>query len=433
MALEGTLRDFSLADIFQLIGLQRKTGVLTLQGKDDTVTVTFLDGKVVGADSGSHRLETRLGHVLMKSGMLTQEQLARALEIQKETLQRLGFILTHYQIISNDSLKQALQLQILQIVYRLFRWKDGDYHFSQETTIEYDRDNVVPISAESILMEGARMIDEWPIIEKRIRSSDMVFRKKGAGQEIVVVGGEDVDEVDFEPAASAQRKKKAAGGDKIRISEEEKRVYELLDGKRTVGEIIEMSRLSEFDTSKALYELLTRDLIEEVRVQGQKPVAVAEAPVDESEVAETPVPLPLVLFLAVIAVASVATSFKNPLNSLRPMLVKPPRASAPVEARKAISMERIHTLGEAIEKYSVVNGHLPMRLQDLTPYYISPSLLSDPWGNAYKYLQQPSRYLVIGFSPDGKADTDLFLSRGVDAPTASAPTKQLRGGITLID
>ena len=70
MALEGTLRDFSLADIFQLIGLQRKTGVLTLRGKDDTVTVTFLDGKVVGADSGTHRLETRLGHVLMKSGMM---------------------------------------------------------------------------------------------------------------------------------------------------------------------------------------------------------------------------------------------------------------------------------------------------------------------------------------------------------------------------
>src|SRR5213592_3975513 len=208
MALEGTLRDFSLADIFQLIGLQRKTGVLTLRGKDDNVTVTFLDGKVVGADSASHRLENRLGHVLMKSGMLTQEQLARALEIQKETLQRLGFILTHYQIISNDSLKQALQLQILQIVYRLFRWKDGDYHFSQETTIEYDRDNVVPISAESILMEGARMIDEWPIIEKRIRSYDIVFRKKMTDQEIVVVGAEEADEIDFPTGEATNMRKR---------------------------------------------------------------------------------------------------------------------------------------------------------------------------------------------------------------------------------
>src|SRR6266571_3857086 len=167
MALEGTLKDFSLADIFQLIGLQRKTGVLTLRSKDDTVTVTFLDGKVVGADSLSHRLENRL-----------------------------GFVLTHYGIISADALKQAIQLQILQIVYRLFRWKDGDYHFSQETTIEYDRDNVVPITAESILMEGARMIDEWPIIEKRIRSYDMVFRKKLTDQEIVV--SDEADEVQFD-------------------------------------------------------------------------------------------------------------------------------------------------------------------------------------------------------------------------------------------
>ena len=433
MALEGTLRDFSLADIFQLIGLQRKTGVLTLSGSDDTVTVTFLDGKVVGADSGSHRLETRLGHVLMKSGMLTQDQLSRALEIQKETLQRLGFILTHYQIISNDSLKHALQLQILQIVYRLFRWKDGEYHFSQETTIEYDRDNVVPISAESILMEGARMIDEWPIIEKRIRSSDQVFRRKGSGHEIVVVGGEDVDEVDFEPAGSA-KKKKSGGGEKIRISEEEKQIYDLLDGKRAVSDIIEMSRLSEFDTSKALYELLTRDLIEEVRGAGEA-VAQAAAPVDELAVAETPVPLPLVILLAGIAIASILTSHKNPLkvNSIAPIGVKAARASAPIEALKAISLERIHSLGEAIERYNVINGHLPVRLQDLAPYYISPALLNDPWGNAYKYLQQPSRYLVIGFSPDGKADTDLFLSRGIDTGVASAPTKPQRGGITLID
>src|SRR5882757_2461820 len=263
MALEGTLKDFSLADIFQLIGLQRKTGVLTLRAKDDTVTVTFLDGKVVGADSLSHRLENRLGHVLIRGELLTQDQLNRALEIQKETLQRLGFILVHYGIISVDSLKQAIQLQILQIVFRLFRWKDGDYHFSQETTIEYDRDYVVPVSAESILMEGARMIDEWPIIEKRIRSYDMVFRKKMTDQEIVV--GDEGDEIDFDDQPSSRRRKQPVSSDKIRISREEKVIYDLVDGTQAVGDIVEASRFSEFDTNKSLYELLTRDLIEEVR------------------------------------------------------------------------------------------------------------------------------------------------------------------------
>src|SRR5437764_548006 len=164
MELEGTLRDFSLADIFQLIGLQRKTGVLTLRTKDDTVTVTFLDGKVVGADSLSHRLENRLGHVLIKSGLLQQDQLNRALEIQKET---------------------------------------------------------------------------------------------------VVVGAEEADEVDFD--GTSARKRKGLGADKIRISGEEKAIYDLVDGTVTVADIVEVSRFSEFDTNKALYELLTRDLIEEVK------------------------------------------------------------------------------------------------------------------------------------------------------------------------
>ncbi len=429
MALEGTLRDFSLADIFQLIGLQRKTGVLTLRGKDDTVTVTFLDGKVVGADSLNRRLENRLGTVLMRTGILGQDQLNRALEIQKETLQRLGFILTHYGIISQESLREAIQLQIMQIVYRLFRWKDGDYHFSQETTIEYDRDNVTPISAESILMEGARMIDEWPIIEKRIRSYDMVFRKKLTDQEIVVVGSGEADELDFDHDSTRSRRRGALG-EKIRISQEEKSIYDLVDGTMTVSEIVEVSRLPEFDTNKALYELLTRDLIEELRGARASAVVEAATPVDEVEVAETPVPLPLVVFLALLALASLVTSYKNPLNQIRPLTGG---LSAIGEARKAISMQRIEAVGQAIERYNAVHGRLPRQLQELAPHYISKDMLSDPWGNAYKYLQRPERYIVSGFTGDGKLDPDLILSRTVGAPSAPSVQKPETGGITLID
>jgi hypothetical protein len=431
MALEGTLRDFSLADIFQLIGLQRKTGVLTLRGKDDTVTVTFLDGKVVGADSLNRRLENRLGTVLLKRSFISHDQLNRALEIQKETLQRLGFILTHYGIISQDSLREAIQLQIMQIVYRLFRWKDGDYHFSQETTIEYDRDHVTPISAESILMEGARMIDEWPIIEKRIRSYDMVFRKKLTDQEIVVVGAEDADEIDFDHDHTSRRRGKGGGlHEKIRISQEEKSIYDLVDGTMSVGDIVEVSRLSEFDTNKALYELLTRDLIEEVRGQSAAAVLEMATPVDETEVAETPVPLPLVIFLVALALAALATSFKNPLNSLRPLTGG---ISAISEARKAVSLQRIEALGQAIEKYNETHGILPTQLTDLVPHYVSAKMLRDPWGTEYRYLQRPDRYHVIGFTGESTTDTDLFLSRVIGAPPTATTAPQQTGGITLVE
>jgi hypothetical protein len=429
MALEGTLRDFSLADIFQLIGLQRKTGVLTLRSKEDTVTVTFLDGKVVGADSLDRRLENRLGSVLIRTGYLTQDQLNRALEIQRETLQRLGFILTHYGIISAESLKEAIQLQITQIVYRLFRWHDGDYHFSQETTIEYDRDNVTPISAESILMEGARMIDEWPIIEKRIRSYDMVFRKKLTDQEIVVVGAEDADEIDFDGTASRKRK----GGmlsESIRITQEEKMIYAMVDGTMTVGEIVEVSRLPEFDTNKALYELLTRDLIEEVRGASAAAVLQQATPVDESEVAETPVPLPLVLILVVLAIGSLVTSVRNPLNSIRPLTGG---ISSVNTTRKAISLQRIEAIGQALEKFNDAQGRLPTDLTELVPHYIGRPMMRDPWGNPYKYLQPANRYLVIGFSADGRPDTDLYLERVVGGPAPPAATKVETGGITLVE
>lgn len=429
MALEGTLKDFSLADIFQLIGLQRKTGVLTLRGKDDSVTVTFLDGKVVSADSLNRRLENRLGHVLIKNGTLTTEQLNRALEIQRETLQRLGFILTHYGIISSDSLRNALQMQILQIIYRLFRWKDGEYHFSQETTIEYDRDNVVPITAESILMEGARMIDEWPMIEKRIRSYDMTFRKKDLPEEVSIVVAEDKEDKDFDDTATRRRKAFSAG--RIKISQEENTIFDLVDGKRTVGEIVELSRLSDFDTNKALYELITHDVIEEVR--DSFPVLADQELTLEEEVEPEapPVPLPLVLVLVAAAVISLATYWKNPLN------LSNPDASSKTAIRtskKAVSFQRIRTLGEAIEAYQLVNNDLPSRLSDLTPHYVPREMLKDPWGNEYKYLQRPGRYMVVGFTAEGRSDTDLFYSHSQD--TALAPSTQMkhpRGGITLID
>jgi hypothetical protein len=427
MALEGTLRDFSLADIFQLIGLQRKTGVLTLRGMDDTVTVTFLDGKVVGADSLNRRLENRLGTVLIRTGFLTQDQLNRALEIQKETLQRLGFILTHYGIISQDSLREAIQLQIMQIVYRLFRWKDGDYHFSQETTIEYDRDNVVPITAESILMEGARMIDEWPIIEKRIRSYDMVFRKKLTDQEIVVVGADEADEIDFD----GNSRKRKGFGDTIRISQEEKSIYDAVDGTMTVNDIVESARLSEFDTNKALYELLTRDLIEEVRGQSAAAVIAQSTPVDETEVAETPVPLPLVIILVAIALLSLISSTKNPLNGLRPLMGN---LSSIGEMRKAISMQRVESIGQAVERFNDVHGRTPRDLAELAPHYIDTQLLRDPWGQPYSYVQPANRVLVIGFTADRRTDTDLLLSLPIGAPLpTSTTTEPQKGGISLIE
>ena len=139
MALEGTIQDFGLADIFQLIGMQRKTGILTLENDEDTVTVHFFEGQVVGADTRLRNLEDLLGGVLVRTGRLTEDQLRAALRSQKKTLQRLGYVLVAGKFISEDELREALRVQVTQIVYRLFRWKEGSYRFTPAEHLDYDR------------------------------------------------------------------------------------------------------------------------------------------------------------------------------------------------------------------------------------------------------------------------------------------------------
>ena len=103
-------------------------------------------------------------------------------------------------------------------------------------------------------------------------------------------------------------------------------------------------------------------------------------------------------------------------------------------ARQQVIVQRVEAIGQGIEKYNVVHGTLPQQLSDLAPHYVSASLLHDPWSNPYKYLKRPERYLVIGFTSDGKADPDLFLSRAIGAPSVAPVTLVPEtGGISLVE
>ena len=94
MALEGTIKDFGLPDIFQLIGLQRKTGILTLTSDTENITVTFENGMVVMADSSAKRLEDRIdrGDLLDVARQYERgtERLCQRLDAPAESLALVG-------------------------------------------------------------------------------------------------------------------------------------------------------------------------------------------------------------------------------------------------------------------------------------------------------------------------------------------------------
>ncbi|MCI0567714.1 MAG: DUF4388 domain-containing protein [Acidobacteria bacterium] len=376
MALQGTLKDFSLADIFQLIGLQKKTGVLTLKDRAEVVTVSFLDGSVVAADSLPKRMEDRLGVVLVKSKQITEVQLQQALKLQKQTLKRLGTVLLEQKYLRQDALREALRIQVSQTIFRLFRWRDGEYRFSQDQKLDYDRDNILPLTAESILMEGARILDEWPMVEKRVGSYSGIFRRTKAAEQALGV---------------------SQGKSGIVLSSEEKAVLQGVDGQGSVQDLIESSFLSEFDTCRVLYELIGRELVEKVGEAGAPAASRGVAPRTVSREPSTRQSLPSVWLwgLGLLVGLSIFTAASNPLNGLS---VATGTEIREIALMKQVSLTRIERIRYALQVYFLQNSGFPKDLNYLVLGGLlrSPDL-RDPWGREYAY-----RPLVGGFELQGK-------------------------------
>lgn len=406
MALEGTLRDFSLADIFQLISLQRKTGVLTLRAKEDVVTISFLDGKVVGADSLNKRLEDRLGQVLLKNNVISREALERALALQKSTLERLGHILLFHGIIEKEELAKALERQILQIIYRTFRWQDGDYQFAQETSVDYDQELVKPLATESILMEGARMLDEWPIIEKKISDPNAVYVPTKAAENLEVAPEGDLEDlIDFQFENAPFPAADAPANTTIRVTSVEHHVLRLLNGRNTVSDVVSSSMYGEFDTCKALYTLLNRGLIRRAsRTELAQAAAVGVEEEMVPELAKVGFPWLLLLFLPLLA-ASVYLWPKNPAN----LLLGPGQSPKP-KFFEVASYARLWGLGEILLGTASWTGAYPNFLSEISKYGFAPAAaLRDPWGQPYRYFLREHSLLLAGDGPNRTPNPNLVI------------------------
>jgi len=401
MALKGTLKDFSLADIFQLIGIQKKTGVLTLKSDKEVVTVSFVEGSVVSADALHRRLEDRLGTVLVKSGRITDTQLQEALRIQKNTLKRMGSILVESRFIDAVTLREALQIQISQMVYRLFRWRDGEYDFSQEERVDYDKEYVAPMTAESILMEGARILDEWPMIEKGIRSFSAVYRRAN------------VEIAPGSRGAAPGTEGEAAKG--VTLSDEERTVYNLVDGKRTVQEIVERCALSEFDTCRIVFDLISRQLLDEVKTAGPKTAAAAQAPTVRAPREAPRVLLAVGYLLLVLAAGSllkrrgelIVTGLLHREAAVPYLSSLLPRQEM-ISIRDAIARSRMQRIDFAIQVYYLLNRGYPENLKYLvTAHLLKPSAILDPFGRPFDYQVLPGGYR-IAFSPSDNKDEGMI-------------------------
>jgi hypothetical protein len=430
MALEGTLRDFSFADILQLISLQRKTGVLTLKHEDKLVTISFLDGCIVGSSSLNQHTEDRIGLILLKRGEITEAELEAALKRQEETLQRLGRILIDHHVVTPETVREALEQQILQIVFRVFRWSDGEYHFSQETDIDYDRDLMRPMAADSIIMEGARMTDEWPFIDQRIPDREVVFIKSDHSVkfEVVEEADEDFEDLGFNFTESPEEPATESLPDD-RITTQQMTVYELVTGNNTVREIILESPLIEFETCKALADLVDRGIIreatqEEVVRHVAREVEPVKAPRRGLALPWLAIPAAALLFLVVLSILPGNPS--NPGLRLR-------RLVWDRYVLETVSWQRMGQLSRAAEAYFFLHGLYPESVTDLITGARSVAV-TDPWGRPYRLNTSDDRLSVAGTDAAGEPASSLTLTRNL-AWEGDVTRLELRDrpGVRLLD
>jgi tetratricopeptide (TPR) repeat protein len=233
MAIKGSLKEASLPDVLQLLTMGGKTGCLAVTDRQSFGYIYFDEGRIVYASLLNRR--DRLGDTLVREGVISREQLEEALEEQskKREGQRLGEILMGKGLLDEATLRRYVQHQIQEAVFLLFTWSQGTFYF--EPGKRPDRETIlVSIDPESLLLEGARRVDEWHQIGKKVPSFELVFS--------------------LDPDRSASLSS-------VELTPEQERILPYLDGKHSGWDLIEETALSEFDVGKALYGLVQAGLV----------------------------------------------------------------------------------------------------------------------------------------------------------------------------
>lgn len=174
MAIRGSLTEASLPDVLQLLAMGKKTGCLGLTYANNFGYIYFADGAISHAS-------------IVNRGLSTEEA-----------------------------------------VYLLFTWAQGTFNFEPGATPD-DGVQLHAIDPQSLLLEGARRVDEWALIAKKIPTFDIVYA------------------MDRHRMMAIERE----------LTVEEEKLVPLIDGQRDVSALIGESKLGEFITAKTLYGLLT--------------------------------------------------------------------------------------------------------------------------------------------------------------------------------
>ena len=235
MAIEGPLRELGIHDVFQLLDLSRKTGALrvTSEMRDDEGVVLFDAGKVIYASVASN--PTSIERILRQAGKLNDDDIARAHAVTDNESMSLGDRLVMARVLTQRELERQLRNSFENVIFELMSWREGFFSFEERAVSDVPVDARIRISTESLLMEGARRIDEWSRIVDKVPSLSVV------------------------PMLSPVEDDRASVLD---LLPHEWEVLMMIDGERNLREIAGALATGEFDVAKIAYGLVTTGVVQ---------------------------------------------------------------------------------------------------------------------------------------------------------------------------
>ncbi len=255
MAIEGPLKELEIHDVFQLLDLSRKTGALrvTSELRHNQGTVYFLNGAVIHANilSNPHRL----GDVLVRAGKCTEAELDRARDVQRRgDSRRIGAILVEMGAIHESELEGLVKFQIEEVIFEMMSWREGFFSFSEESIADIEADATSRVPIEALLLEGARRIDEWSQIERKVPHLGVV------------------------PTFAAPPE---GGGGALDLLPPEWEVLAAVDGQQDIRSIAASLTRSEFEVAKTFFGLESAGVV----VLRERPTAATGKGGDAAEIA----------------------------------------------------------------------------------------------------------------------------------------------------
>ncbi|HEY6546520.1 MAG TPA: DUF4388 domain-containing protein, partial [Vicinamibacteria bacterium] len=228
--LEGNLACFEVTDLLAFLNLGRRTGALVMERADYETKLYLHEGRPVFAASTAEHL--RFGIMLVKMGKLPEAEMERL--VSKQQGSRIGQVLLQEKVLSEGELAVLLKVQVSEVIFDTFLWREGEFTF-------YDR---VPAPATAVTLD----MDVQNLIVEGVRRLDDPARAIEAFKDRSVV---------VESVANPQRVKQS-----VTLLPEEWQVYFLVDGRRSVAEILRLvGNGDEPQTLQILYRLAAAKIV----------------------------------------------------------------------------------------------------------------------------------------------------------------------------